>query len=156
LIIFIVAVAYGAYVLFFRDSAGQNTEAAQASVIDDTESSRSQSDESHQRVVSLKPVNGYDARGKATITTDEFGTFEIQLSLALPAEFETTYYEAYLKGDREVKLGKLSREGGLYKISYSSDEQLDVFDRIVVIVDGDAQTIEGKTLPHDVMIGQLN
>ncbi len=105
LIIFIVALGYGAYVLFFRDSDTQNTGVTKTSVEETSNNSTASVEDSHQRVISLRPVNDYDARGKATINTDKFGAVEIGLSLALPTEFESTYYEAHLKGNKEIRMG---------------------------------------------------
>lgn len=154
-LIFVAALIYGGYVLFIKkdpDSMG-----AQESSINEPEmQSESAEDTSHTRVISLQPVNDYSARGKITINEDKFGQFNMQLSAALPSEFETTYYEAQLKGKKNVNLGRLIRDNGTYKLDYSSNESIGAFDSIVITVDGEAATVEGKTLPHDVMIGELN
>lgn len=155
LIIFVIALSYGVYALFFKEDSPQdmNTPVTTSETSDNVETV---ADDSHQKIISLQSVNGYSAQGKAVINEDKFGMFSLQLSLALPSEFETTFYGAQLRGNRTINLGKLSRVGGLYKLEYTSNETLSVFNSIVIIVDGDATTVEGKTLPHDVMVGELN
>lgn len=156
LVIFVVALSYGVYVVFFKQDDAQNlSTSASISEISENNEIAVENDGS-QRIISLNPVNGYEARGKAVIDEDRFGMFSLQLSLALPSEFETTFYEAYLKGNKTVNLGRLNRVDGLYKLDYTSNEALATFDSVVIVVDGDATTVEGKTLPHDVMLGELN
>lgn len=156
-IIFVIALIYGGYVLFIKkDSVSEEASTQESSLNETAQPNKVQEIDNHQRVISLQPVNGYSARGKVTINEDKFGQFDMQLSVALPSEFETTYYEAHLEGSKNINLGILTREGGTYKLDYNSNESIDVFDSIVIIVDGGAATVEGKTLPHDVMIGELN
>lgn len=157
LIILMVAIIYGAYVIFFKKDAPSETRETNITVVDDSnDSAKSANDGSHQKIISLKPVNDYDARGKLIINTDKFGAINLDLALVLPDAFETTYYEAHLEGAKTLNLGKLTRINGVYKLDYGLGSSIDDYDSIVIIVDGDATTVEGKTLPHDVMQGQLD
>lgn len=142
--------------MFIKPPDSQDDKAAQQTSLRQNDSEESSSSVSTQQtIVSLMPVNGYDANGKLVISKDKFGHYELKLSLAMPAEFKGTYYEAYLVGSRTISLGKLERKNGLYKLDYVLNEPISQFKMIKIIVDGDAATVEGKTLPHDVIIGEI-
>ncbi len=104
---------------------------------------------------SFTTVNGYDtSRGKAVITEDKFGYFTISIAATMPSEFPGTYYEAKIIGagmTTDVNLGKMSKMGGSFTAQYVSARVIDDYYQVVISVDGEAATVEGKTLPHDVM-----
>lgn len=103
---------------------------------------------------SFVSVNGYNAGGKAVITEDDFGYFSMRASLTLPSEFPRTNYYAVIKGagnNPDTQIGKLSKTGGVFSFEFDSPKPINYYSKVVIYVDGDAATVEGKTLPHNVV-----
>jgi len=110
-------------------------------------------------VKSFTTVNGYDtSRGKAVITEDKFGNFDVSVAAVMPSEFPGTYYQSKIVGgggEADVILGKMTKTGGSFVSKYVFTKSIDSYSRIVIWVDGEAETVEGKTIPHDIMVLDL-
>jgi len=154
LIVIVVIVVWGMITLFNRINNTSPVVTEQASEVATAESN-STTPQSATTTKSFTPVNGYNtSRGKAVITEDKFGTFDISIAVVMPSEFPSTYYFAKLigsTGNSDVFLGKLSKTGGTFTSQYSSTKTIDAYSGVVIWVDGEAETVEGKKLPHDVM-----
>lgn len=112
---------------------------------------------SEKETTRLTPVNGYEGLGSASRSYTPVKGFTVSLSAALPGNFESTYYEGWLVDSSGARrsLGRMTRQSGQYRASYSSTENLLHYNTILITVDGDATTVEGKSLPHDVMTGSF-
>lgn len=135
------------------DLSGTNTSETEES--SQTEATK----DSGTSVKSFRAVNDYDAQGKLTISQNEFGDFAISGAVYLPSEFPGTNYFAKLTGESSiptVEIGKLEKtSGAAFNFHYASTKSIDNYSQVIIYVDGDAARVEGKTLPHNVMVVDL-
>ncbi len=159
LLVFVVVIIWGMYSLSQRTNlfslekdSGVNETTSSAIETVDVKNENS-------TTKSFVSVNGYDtSRGKAVISEDEFGYFTISIAVVMPSEFPGTYYEAKLTGANttpDVNLGKMSKVGGSFTAQYVSAQPIGNYHQVIISVDGEAATVEGKTLPHGVMVLDL-
>ncbi len=144
------------YHFFIRDNTPQEpvTEVAETSQV--TQTQQQSTTDIASQVTTLTPVNGYSVQGKATRQYD-FPRFDFSITAALLNNFETTYYEAWLVSPNGARknMGRLTKTSGQYRLSVTVNEDLRQYTNVVITVDGDAETVEGKSLPHDVMRGSF-
>lgn len=110
---------------------------------------------------SFTAVNEYDtSRGKIVISNDKFRNSTITISAVMPSEFPGTYYKAEIVGTdvvSDISLGKLSKTdgSGSFTVERKLNRPIGDYSQIIISVDGEAATVEGKTLPHNVMVLDL-
>ena len=145
------------YYFFLRDDTAMIAETTPEVVVTSQESTTSEAISNMPLIVSLQPVNGYSGSGRVS-RTFEFGKpFILSISAGLPNNFETTFYEAWLENSagQRMYLGKMTKSGATFKLDFETRENLTTFSNIIISVDGDATTVEGRSLPHDVMRGSF-
>jgi hypothetical protein len=130
------------------------TKTTQESLTSDSDTSATEEADEDKQVVSLKPVDGLEAKGTASRTYSK-GNFTLSVSAALPALEDGGYYEVFLVGLSQP-LGRLNKESGTYKLTYSVFNDLRIYNQIKVVVDGPRNlNNQPRSLPFDILIGEF-
>jgi len=160
ILVFVVVVVWGLYAISQRTNlfgAGSIDESNETSLA--LESAAEIGDNSITKLFTT--MNGYDtSRGKVVITNDKFRNSTIVISAVMPSELSGTYYRAKITGTditSDISLGKLSKSNGFgsYTVGHELTKSISEYSQIIISLDGAAETVEGKTLPHNVMVLDL-